>query len=222
MIRRIGHASLYLGTGDYISWWPKRKWYHIGFTFDANINRTFEDDVRDENDVQPEVYVFAAPLRYVLEAVRWRNKKKTSLSNRKNNLLHMNCCTLVVHALKKLFQNHTPTSYRVKWILNQTHVLTLAICGEIFLFKTQMFVNVQQSARDKASYETANFRYRNARAHFGDHSENCCTECWKRSSGCSENYVHCLSEFRRIFGVANGQYGLQINHTRSTSSINRQ
>jgi len=118
MIRRIGHVSLYLGTGDYISWWPKRKWYHIGFTFDANINRTLNDDVRDENDVQPEVYVFAAHLRYVLEAVRWWNRKKTSLSKRKYNLLHMNCCTLVVHALKKLFQNHTPTSYRVKWIFN--------------------------------------------------------------------------------------------------------
>ena len=97
-----GHVSLSLGTGDYISWWPNRKWYHIGIKFDVKIHKTFEDDVKAEYGAYPEEYPMEMPLENVLKTVKWWKRTRGSVSDRQYSLTHCNCCTIVMEALKIL------------------------------------------------------------------------------------------------------------------------
>jgi len=134
-----GHVSLSLGNADYISWWPNRKWYHIGFTFDAKVNHTLEDDVRDEYGAEPEEYPMEMPLENVHNTVKWWKQTKISISDRQYNLMHKNCCTIVMEALKILSPKGTVLMSRFRYL-----VLTPSIVKWVVL-------NFVQSTKERSS-----------------------------------------------------------------------
>ncbi|XP_041367538.1 uncharacterized protein LOC121382105 [Gigantopelta aegis] len=90
----IGHASLELSNGRYISWWPHEAKKTEPMTLDGLAHESLEDDVKAEERGPDKIF----HLDYDEEKIEdwW-----IEWSNRGNyNLVDTNCCWVVYEALR--------------------------------------------------------------------------------------------------------------------------
>ena len=95
----VGHASMELSDGTYISWWPEYggKAQQTAMKAPGFQNRTLEDDVRDEGK-NPD-YTFIIPAKLGLDEGSIKRWWASMKSTEKWSLLN-NCCGAVKRAFE--------------------------------------------------------------------------------------------------------------------------
>ena len=99
-----GHASMELDDGTYISWWPEDEdgdsipFIEDIYTVDAIKNKTFAQDIEDEDNKKPDVTISINGLDEKAIAAWWDKFKNDP--NNKWETLSQNCSTTVADALK--------------------------------------------------------------------------------------------------------------------------
>ena len=112
----VGHASMELSDGTYISWWPEDAVKLPVTKIPGFQNRTLEEDVRDEGR-NPD-YTFIIPAKVGLDEARIKRWWASMKSKEEYNLLFNNCCD----AVKRAFEAGG-TKVTTSWIETPTKMI---------------------------------------------------------------------------------------------------
>ncbi|XP_046571977.1 uncharacterized protein LOC124280131 [Haliotis rubra] len=106
-VQQVGHASLHLSNGEYISWWPQE--VGSGLKKQRRFNRSLKDDnVAEKMPPDYEYRISSTKLDLDEMMKRWEKQKDTS----RYSLLRQNCCRVVYNVLRA---GGAPESLTIVW-----------------------------------------------------------------------------------------------------------
>ncbi|XP_071111843.1 uncharacterized protein [Haliotis cracherodii] len=195
-VSQVGHASLRLSNGVYVSWWPQDKKSKCGFKMkEYKCNSSLQGDIKEEG-MDPD-YTFKIPstkLDLTDMTTFWNKQKSTG----HYSLLDQNCCWVVYHVLRAGGSPMSPTNVWRPETLRRYLVIYL---GGGSRFRTYLNMpNWDSCIKEKITLYTWNARGGREKHHSLLLDNSVYVSWWPRHS-LSEGHASCsLEDDRRKMG----------------------